>query len=1027
MGNDKRYSGRQWRERLEMWSRWFPAHWYEKTEEIPVKGFVTKERLPFCRALLDFQEKASEINQGDTWGHFWEYGWFMAEWTAPEELEGQRIVFAPGVGEEMLIWVNGRESGAADKKHGFVTLSESVKAGEHFQIVMECYAGHGPRMEGGCFVGKGEEAFSQEDVCQQRVVPSFAAVWREEIFQTGMDFLTLYSLLKRLPERSLRAMKVLEALKRFTLKSDLEASGETLIKSILEADRELKPLLECVNGSTAPDFSVFGQSHLDLAWLWTQEETRRKAARTYGNQLALMEEYPEYRFLLCEPPILEYLKESYPALWDRVKQKVKAGQIFADGAVYVEGDMNMPCGESLARQFLYGKQWFQEEFGIDSKVAWMPDTFGFSGALPQIMKQCGVEYFATQKLIRQDPECEPFPYNVFWWQGIDGSRVLAHTYKENNAETSPEKLMERWENDRIQEEGIDSMMYPFGYGDGGGGAIRETLEYIRRCEDLEGMPRTRYESPEQYFEKLKAEGTENIFAGELYLAWHRGTYTAQAKTKLGVRRAECVLKEAEYWNCVTAVRTDDKSAEKKAVLERAELLKKLWKRLLFQEFHDILPGTGIARVHEEAQKELAEIAEQGRAVLDESLGCLEKLEKNQTGERQEYRERNEGQAQTESVLDKDMRAGSCSETGNVFLESSFLYAELDEAGRVVKLELKKDGKTKKSFAAKEKPMNEFRLYRNVNSYYDAWEIGRMYEEEEEPIDRSGWRISPEVYEDRPAWRLDGQIADSAFSQWICMGRDGKMLEFHTRIDWKERHRMLKVDFPSEVYSGEVIGETAFGVQKRPTRRGLQWEKDRYEVCSQRYSAMENGREGIAVINDCKYGWSSQENCISLTLLRAPVMPDQNADQGMQEFSYACRPYAGSFGNAGIAQAAVLFNRESHLDRALRTRERNMQDSFGLFYLEAADDIGSNGEGCHVAVEAVKLSEDRKGDIILRLYETAGVPQRVKLFLDLPFQKAGEVDILERVQRVCEPDFGEQSCLTLDFNEFEIKSVKISAE
>ncbi len=290
------------------------------------------------------------------------------------------------------------------------------------------------------------------------------------------------------------------------------------------------------------------------------------------------------------------------------------------------------------------------------------------------------------------------------------------------------------------------------------------------------------------------------------------------------------------------------------------------------------------------------------------------------------------------------------------------------------------------------------------------------------IDRSGWCISPEVYEDRPAWRLDGQIADSAFSQWICMGRDGKMLEFHTRIDWKERHRMLKVDFPSEVYSGEVIGETAFGVQKRPTRRGLQWEKDRYEVCSQRYSAMENGREGIAVINDCKYGWSSQENCISLTLMRAPVMPDQNADQGIQEFSYACRPYKGSFGNAGIAQAAVLFNRESHLDSALRTRERNMQESFGLFYLEAAD-----GVGCHVAVEAVKLSEDRKGDIILRLYETAGVPQRVKLFLDVPFQKAGEVDILERIQRVCEPDIGKKNCLTLDFNAFEIKSVKISTE
>lgn len=1006
MGNDKKYTGRQWRERLEMWARWFPAHWYEKTEEIPVKGFVTKERLTFDEASFELGKRAGEAKPGERWGHFWEYGWFAAEWTAPKELEGQRIVFVPGVGEEMLIWVNGRESGAADKKHGYVTLSQSVKAGEHFRIVMECYAGHGPRMEGGCFAGKGKEAFSQEDVCQQVIAPSFAAVWQEELFQAGMDFLTLHSLLSRLPERSLRAMKVLEGLKRFTLKSDPEASGEALITSMQEADRELLPLLECVNGSTAPDFSVFGQSHLDLAWLWTREETRRKAARTYGNQLALMEEYPEYRFLLCEPPILEYLKESYPALWERVKQKVKEGQIFADGAVYVEGDMNMPCGESLARQFLYGKQWFQEELGIDSRMAWMPDTFGYTGALPQIMKQCGVEYFATQKLIRQDPECEPFPYNVFWWQGIDGSRVLAHTYKENNAETLPAKLMERWENDRIQEEGIDSMMYPFGYGDGGGGAIRETLEYVRRCRDLEGMPRTHYESPEQYFEKLEAAGTENVFAGELYLAWHRGTYTAQAKTKRGVRRAECVLKEAEYWNSVAAARAGKEDAGKKAALERAERLKTLWKRLLFQEFHDILPGTGIARVHEEAERELAEIAAQGSAVLEECLNGLDQ----------------QAEERTETGCDGGVRAGRCAETGTVFLESSFLYAQLDKAGRVQRLEMRKNGETEKRFEAEERPMNEFRLYRNVNSYYDAWEIGRMYEEEEEPIDRSGWRICPDVYEGRTAWRLDGQIADSAFSQWICMDKEGKMLEFHTRMDWKERHRMLKVDFPSAVRSGEVIGETAFGVQKRPTRRGMQWEKDRYEVCSQRYSAMENGREGIAVLNDCKYGWSSREDCISLTLLRASVMPDQKADQGMQEFSYACRPYNGSFGTAGLTEAAVRLNRESHLDRELRAREERLQERLGLFGLEAAD----CEEGCHVAAEAVKLSEDKKGDIVLRLYETSGVPQRVKLSLNVSFREAVETDILERTRGGCTPG-GEPGSLILDFKAFEIKSVRILTE
>lgn len=1011
-GADSKYSGRQWRERLDLWSRWFPAHWYEKKEEISVKAFVTKECLPFDSALQSLKKKARSVKEGEKWGCFWEYGWFLAEWTAPEELEGQRIIFVPGVGEEMLIWINGRESGAVDKKHGYVTLSQAVKAGEHFQIVMECYAGHGPRMEGGCMVRKGEEAFSQTDGPQQIIAPSFAAVWKEEIFQTGMDFLTLYSLLTWLPERSLRAMKVLEGLKRFIVKADLEAPEDRLLEMLSDAGQELKPLLACVNGSTAPDFSVFGQSHLDLAWLWTQEETRRKAARTYGNQLALMEEYPEYRFLLCEPPILEYLKESYPCVWERVKQKVKEGQIFADGAVYVEGDMNMPCGESLARQFLYGKEWFREEFGVDSKVAWMPDTFGYTGALPQIMKQCGVEYFATQKLIRQDPECEPFPYNVFWWQGIDGSRVLAHTYKENNAETAPAKLMERWEKDRVQEEGIDSMLYPFGYGDGGGGPICETLEYARRCTDLEGAPRVRYESPEQYFQRLEEAGSENVFAGELYLAWHRGTYTAQARTKLGVRRAECVLKEAEYWNSVLTAWQICRGIKDGDRVERAERLRKLWKRLLFQEFHDILTGTGIARVHEEAEKELGELAAQGRAGLEECLSRLEELAS-------ELPEKNR-------LQEEPVRLGSCTQNDDVYLESGYLYAQLDRAGRVRRLALMQDGKMGKQFGSETEPMNEFRLYRNVNSYYDAWEIGRMYEQEEEAIHRSGWRLTQDGCEGRPAWRLDGRIGDSVFSQWICMSGDGKGLEFHTRMDWQERHRMLKVDFPSVVHSGEVIGETAFGAQRRPARRSMQWEKDRYEVCSQRYSAMENGREGMAVLNDCKYGWSARENCISLTLLRAPLMPDQNADQGIQEFAYACRPYEGSFGNAGIIQAAAGFNKNSHLDRGMRERAERLEKEFGLLELGTADRAGGvskEAEGCHVAVESVKLSEDGKGDLVVRLYEAAGVPQRVKLSSRIPILGAEETDILERRKETKIPEEEAREGIILEFRAFEIKTVR----
>lgn len=974
-----------------MWAEWFPKHLWHLEETVPISGIISKERLSYREAMSKVQEQASLFTNGMMWGKYWEYGWFATEWTVPARLDGQSLIFVPGVGQEMLIWVNGEERGAVDKKHAYITLCRKAKAGETFHIVMECYAGHGPRMEGGCFCRKDEKAFVLEDIPQQAVKDSYIAIWQEDIFQVGMDYLTLYSLVKRLPDRSLRAIKVMEGLKRFTTKADVEVAYERLAKVLMEADLELKPLLACVNGSTAPEFAVFGQSHLDLAWLWTLEETRRKAARTYSNQLALMEEYPEYHFLLCEPPILEYLKESYPNVWERVKKKVKEGQIYVDGAVYVESDVNMPCGESLVRQFLYGKEWFQKEFQVDSNVAWLPDTFGFPASLPQIMKKCQVPYFSTQKLLRQDPECEPFPYNTFWWQGLDGSRVLSHIYKENNAVPLPEKMIERWENDRIQEEEIDTMMFPFGYGDGGGGATREELELVRRCADLEGAPKTIYESPEAFFKRLEKTGTSNVFTGELYLSWHRGTYTSQARTKLGVRKVECVLKEAEYWHTVCTIWLGDKAGK------RTDMLTKLWKRLLVQEFHDILPGTGIAKVHEEAVAELANIQDEAQEVLQECLKLLEE-------ESNVLDTKKTGKGKTKLVYHD---SSSC-----YSLESDYLYMELDSAGRIWRIKNKENGRI---FSDEKSPMNEFRLYRNVNAYYDAWEIGRMYEQEEESIDRTEWKISKAVYEGQEAWLLQGKIADSPFSQYILMGEDGRQIEFYTQIDWQENHRMLKVDFPFAIHSQQVMGEVAFGVCSYPTTRSWRWEKDRYEVCRHRYCVLENGREGAAVLNDSKYGWSAKENQMSLTLLRASVMPDRDADRGLQKFAYACRPYIGSFQTEEIPKHAVDFNRRAHIAEGFLKREKILAQKYSLFtvYSEEME------EKCHVMTEAVKLAEDGSRKGVIRLYEATGSPQRVWLTFPYEVQQVEETNMLEKQGKELVAEDGKY---LLEFSTFEIKTL-----
>ncbi|MBQ3488817.1 MAG: alpha-mannosidase, partial [Clostridia bacterium] len=451
--------GRQWADRLKIWQEAFEKHYFRPWGSCALSYCTTMAHLTMDEALaLPF----SPAPVGMRWGKKWEYGWFRTEITVPGELRGQRVVFTLGSGEEMLVWVNGREAGAIDKQHRFITLTRCAQGGEHYEILAECYGGHGIRNEGAGIVGPDEEPVPEPPEAQQTVKASPFGSWNEEVFQVGMDYLALYSLVKKLPEKSLRAMKIVEGLKKFTFIADFELPEPELTRSVVEAGKVLQPLLACKNGSTAPEYTVFGQSHLDLAWLWPEQETIRKTARTYSNQLALMDEYDDYRFLLCEPPILEWLREHYPNVYSRVLEKTREGKFFPEGALWVEADTNIPSGESLIRQFVRGKRWFRRELGADSRIAWMPDTFGFSGALPQIMKKCGVLYFATQKLLRQDPEAEPFPYNTFWWEGIDGSRVKSHIFKKNNARFDTGDLLTRWEEDRNQQEDIDGLMYPFG-------------------------------------------------------------------------------------------------------------------------------------------------------------------------------------------------------------------------------------------------------------------------------------------------------------------------------------------------------------------------------------------------------------------------------------------------------------------------------------------------------------------------------------------------------------------------------------
>ncbi len=990
--------GRQWEDRLRIWSEQFEKHYFTAYVPLPLSCFTTMDQLAFDEAV---KGRFVPVQPGSKWGKKWEYGWFRTRAVIPEALEGKRAVFTLGAGEEMLVWVNGREAGSIDRHHKYITLSRSARAGDVYDICAECYAGHGPRMEGAGPVGPEEEPVPEPPAAQVTVKESLLGSWNEAVFQAAMDYQVLYSLVKRLPEKSLRAMKIIEGLKKFTYIADFELPEEELTASVVEADRYLKPLLDCRNGSTASEYTVFGQSHLDLAWLWPVEETMRKTARTYANQLALMEEYPDYRFLLCEPPILEYLKALYPDVYRRVKEKTASGGFLPEGAMWVECDTNIPSGESLIRQFVRGKRWFREELGVDSRMAWMPDTFGFSAALPQIMKKCQIPYFATQKLTRQDPEAEPFPYNLFWWEGLDGSRVLSHLFRRNNAVFTSGELVSRWEDDRVQQEGIDGLMFPFGYGDGGGGPTREMVEAARRCADLEGAPRCHMESPARYFERAQEREIENVYCGELYLAWHRGTLTSQARTKRGIRRAETALKAVEYHMArrMLAGQPVEEGWKRKT--------NELWKLLLFNQFHDIAPGTSIARVHERAEAELETVRTESGKLLEEMLGKPgeQMTVYNHLGWERTFRG-HRIPAQGCAVIDAGRTAGEvrraevrripAEDGGGYLLRNEHLVCRVSDAGELVSV--RKPGGEKEFLAGSG---NRFLLFKDVNTCYDAWELGSMYEKLSVPLEDAA-RVEICEDADGAALVVEKTLHRSRLVQKIFLGNDAGRLDFITKLDWRERHKLLKVSFPVNVYTGEAIEEIQFGYVKRPAHRSRQSDRDRYEVCNHRYTVLQDGGAGAAVLNDCKYGVSTVGNEIRLTLMKAPLMPDMYADQGEQEFTYSFYPFTGPFTESGVLREACELNEPPVTGGPVGAGR-------GPVLLPAQKNI---------IVDTVKPADTVDNAILVRAYEAMGMGTNASFTPAEAVKRIAEVDMLEENGRSLALRDGR---LETHFGPFEIKS------
>ncbi|MBR4428155.1 MAG: alpha-mannosidase, partial [Clostridia bacterium] len=543
-----KYMPSEWTDRIAHWIDALKADLYLPLERIDLEAFFTMDHLSPAEAA---QGAFQPMLPGEKWGEAWEYCWMRGRVTLPPEAAGKRIVMDLQTGGESTVFVNGTAFGTRRAEwvsvaHHYIednVLTACGVPGETYDLLIEAYGGHDyPEHPGyACATGPvlpGSYEGLNGPGPRKTLGNVTFGVWNEDAYQLYMDMETLRMIMDQVNPESLRADSVAQALEKATLLADFEQPLAGRIESYKAAREALRPALQAVNGTTAPVFYAIGNAHIDLAWLWPMAETHRKTCRTFAQQLRLLEEYPEYKYLQSQPAAYEMCREYYPELFERIVKAAKEGKWIPEGAMWVEPDTNMTSGESLIRQVMHGKRYYKEVFGIDSVVLWLPDTFGYSAALPQILKGTGVKYLVTQKIFWSYNEGEPFPYHYFTWQGADGTKIdtflpTSYTYR-----TDPREICETWKG-RTQKRGLNAFLLPYGYGDGGGGPARDYIEFLLREKDLEGMPRVKMEGPVQFFEDMeKAGGPQNTYVGELYFTAHRGVYTSQAAIKKGNRKSE---------------------------------------------------------------------------------------------------------------------------------------------------------------------------------------------------------------------------------------------------------------------------------------------------------------------------------------------------------------------------------------------------------------------------------------------------------------------------------------------------------
>ncbi|MEM1235948.1 MAG: glycoside hydrolase family 38 C-terminal domain-containing protein [Pseudomonadota bacterium] len=992
------------------------------------------------------------------WGTTQRHTWLVSEISVPEAAQGKTLVLdmdtnwrsmQGSTDPQCLAYLDGKIAQALDGNHTELVLSPSAVAGETHRVQINAFT------------------------FDERPMVGFqSGLWLRDDRAEGLyhDLTTAFEVAIRLPQADGRRHALLDRIERALYATDRRAGQEAAFEASLEEALSIADGIYLdAPQPDQPVISAFGHTHLDVAWLWRVKHVRDKTARSFATVLNLMDEFPDFVFMYNQSVLFHFLKQDYPELWERLKEKVRIGQFEIDGAMWVEPDVNIASGESLIRQIMRGRAFQIDEFGIEPTCVWLPDTFGYSAALPQILVQSGIEFFITSKLSWNDTDRHP--YDSFFWRGIDGSRIKSQLITTQSFETTDHRtvynsafsvsdILGTWK--RYEPKAInDNVMMCFGHGDGGGGPTRDMVQRGLRMErGIPGAPNLRLEGLRPFLARLgeRMEAREAAFptwTGELYLQYHRGTLTSVANNKRNNRRAEFAMLQLEFTATMAHLMAGADYP--------GDSIRDLWDTVLINQFHDILPGTSIAEVNADTRADyegffgLIENA-QGPLRMSQNALCpptpgrfwfINATAQDRAGELVELSgdaasdigiETHSGTVATQRVhrADGSIRLAapladlpclgwtqaravaapapsatdlSVSET---HLENALLRVEFDDAGEILSVLDKSAGRELLKPGAR---ANRLVVYEDKPKNYDAWDIDAYFEEQ-------SWQVSIPVKIDvlehgphRAALRIERLYAQSRITQIVSLERGARQIVFDTEVDWQERQSLLKTEFPFDLNSVETRAEIQFGHVRRPTHRNTSWDKARFETSMHRWVDMSEPDFGAALLTDSKYGYDAVEQTIRLTFLKGPVVPDPDADLGVHQFRYALMLHDGEQDLSAVVRAAEAFNAPiamvGGIDRP-SAEASPLPAPFSFVELE----------GGSVTLETVKAAEDGSG-IILRMFEHANKRSTVKLKFAPKVIHADLVDLMEN-KEFCAVEVSHNTA-ALSFRPFEIKNLRVTFE